>query len=268
MCLPSIASKYSSNVAWSWPPSAFPILLNHGFQVCPMMASKHIFILAQLWPLSASLRSVNLGLQVDQETCSIMTLMFISESTPSWSVGTQQIALKHRWLPVPIYGVYSSLLYRYIDENTNSIDEFWNHYTIGGSYDFFAHQYHFRRRCGYSQTALPSFELFPGLSSVRKESLPVCPGLWPACPGVWPACPGLWLVCSGMWPAPRIVASTPRIVTSTPRIVAIAPKSVAGTPRIDAGAPSPVVSAARCSHGCLPTAYVLADSLPAPPGVP
>jgi hypothetical protein len=51
----STASKYSSNLDRSWPPSASPNSLDHGLQVCTNIASKCISKLARLRPPSASL---------------------------------------------------------------------------------------------------------------------------------------------------------------------------------------------------------------------
>jgi len=79
-CLPTTTSMYSSNVVWSWPPSAFLNSPNHGFQVCTIMASSYIFKLASSPPPS----SHNHNLQLHLQTCSITASTCISELTGSW----------------------------------------------------------------------------------------------------------------------------------------------------------------------------------------
>jgi len=97
------ASKYSSSLARSWPPSASPNSFDHSLQVrtlmsskyispnsledglqvhlqtCSITASKGIFTLAQLRPLSVSPISLNYGLQV----CTITASECISKFTRS-----------------------------------------------------------------------------------------------------------------------------------------------------------------------------------------
>jgi len=115
---PSTASKYSSNLSLSRPPSASPISLDYGLQVhlknrsitaskClsklaslrpasshkhglqvhlqsrSITASKCISKLALSRPPSVSLSSLNLGLQLHLQTRSIMASVWISEFTGS-----------------------------------------------------------------------------------------------------------------------------------------------------------------------------------------
>jgi len=61
------ASKYSSNLAWSWPPSACPMFLDHRLQVRTHIASKCI-----------SSNSLNQGLQVHLQTRSVTASKSIS----------------------------------------------------------------------------------------------------------------------------------------------------------------------------------------------
>jgi len=63
----STASKYSSNLDWSWPPCATPNLLDYGLQVYlqtwSIMASKHISELIWPWPPSDSPNWLTYSLQ-------------------------------------------------------------------------------------------------------------------------------------------------------------------------------------------------------------
>jgi len=81
---PSTASKYSSNLTWSWPPSASPNSLDHSLQVYlqtrSITASKCISKLAQSQPGSVSPNSLDYSLQVRAITASNC----ISEFTRSW----------------------------------------------------------------------------------------------------------------------------------------------------------------------------------------
>jgi len=81
---PSAASKYSSNLTWSRPPSASPNLLDHSLQVYlqtrSITASKCICKLAQSQPPSVSPNTLDYGLQVRTITAS----KCISEFTQSW----------------------------------------------------------------------------------------------------------------------------------------------------------------------------------------
>jgi len=78
-------SKYSSNLARSWPPSVSPDSLDYGLQVRTIMASKCISKPARCWPPSASLSSLDLSLQVHIQTRSITASKCISEFTRSTS---------------------------------------------------------------------------------------------------------------------------------------------------------------------------------------
>jgi len=79
--------RYSSNLTWSWPPSASPNSHNHGIlvhvSVHSISASKCISSLARSLPPSVSLSSLNPGFQVRLHTWSITTPKCISEFT--WS---------------------------------------------------------------------------------------------------------------------------------------------------------------------------------------
>jgi len=83
------ASKYSSNHARSWPPSASPYSLDHSLQVHlwvhSISASKCISTLTRLPPPSASLSSLDLGLQVHLQTRLIPACKCVSEFTRSRS---------------------------------------------------------------------------------------------------------------------------------------------------------------------------------------
>jgi len=80
VCRPSTASKYSSNLTRSRPPSLYLNSLDYGLQFRTIMASKCISKLAQSHPPSVSPNSLNYGLQVR----TIMASKCISEFTPSW----------------------------------------------------------------------------------------------------------------------------------------------------------------------------------------
>jgi len=96
------ASKYSSNLARSRPPSVSPNWLDYRLQVRTSMASKCISKVAQSRPPSASLSSLDLSLQVHIQTRSIMASKCISEFTRSTSPSASQTRLikyifKERW---------------------------------------------------------------------------------------------------------------------------------------------------------------------------
>jgi len=99
---PSTASKYSSNLARSRPPSVSPNWLDYALQVCTSMASKFISKLAQSRPPSASLSSLDLRLQVHLWVHSISVSKCISEFTRSTSPSASQTRsikyiVKVRW---------------------------------------------------------------------------------------------------------------------------------------------------------------------------
>ena len=137
---PSTASKYLSDPARSWPPSASPISLDHGLQVHlqtrSITASKCISNLARLRPAilhkhglqvhlqtrsmtiseciskftrslppSVSPNMLHYRHQVDLQTRLITASEYISEFPRSSSSGAPQIALKHHLQPVQIYRV-------------------------------------------------------------------------------------------------------------------------------------------------------------------
>jgi len=77
---PSTASKSSSNLTRSRPPSVYPNPLDCGLQFCTIRASKCISKLAQSQPPSVSPNSLDYGLQVHTITAS----KCISEFTRSW----------------------------------------------------------------------------------------------------------------------------------------------------------------------------------------
>jgi len=62
-CRPSTASKYSSNLTQSRPPSVYPNSLDYGLQFRTITASKCISKLAQSKPPSVSSNSLDYGLQ-------------------------------------------------------------------------------------------------------------------------------------------------------------------------------------------------------------
>jgi len=86
---PSTASRYFSNVDWSWPPSVSPNTLNYGFQVHrwvhSISASKCIANPARSWPQGASLSSLDLGLQMHLHSRKIAHSKCISQCTRSRS---------------------------------------------------------------------------------------------------------------------------------------------------------------------------------------
>jgi len=110
-----IASKYCSNLPWSWPPSAAPNWLYHGLQLYLQMglitASKfarlwppivsrnslnycfkvHISKLAQSWPPNASPNSINNSRQVCRQTRSITVSKFSQSWAPSAYLQTRLI---------------------------------------------------------------------------------------------------------------------------------------------------------------------------------
>jgi len=79
----STASKDSSNLGRSWPPSACRDSLDHGLHLHTIMASQCISKLARLLPPSAALSSHALGLQVHLQTRLIMASEYISQFTRS-----------------------------------------------------------------------------------------------------------------------------------------------------------------------------------------
>jgi len=91
---PSAASKYSSNLAQSRPPSVSPNSLNHGLQVHlqtrSITTSKCISKLTQSRPPSASLTPLDLSLRVHLQTRSIAASKCISEFTQSPSPSASQ----------------------------------------------------------------------------------------------------------------------------------------------------------------------------------
>jgi len=106
--LPSAGSKYSSNLARSWPPSSSPNSLNYvlkvHLQTRYITPSKCISKLARLPPPSTSLSSLNLSLPVYIQTRTISASKWlIAEFTLSSSSGAPRIALNHRLQPVLIY---------------------------------------------------------------------------------------------------------------------------------------------------------------------
>jgi len=71
------ASKCIAKVAQSEPPSVSPNSLDYGLQVRTITASKCISEFTRSWPPSASLSSFNLGLQVHISTRSITASKYI-----------------------------------------------------------------------------------------------------------------------------------------------------------------------------------------------
>jgi len=78
-CHPSTASKYSSNLNQSRPPTASPNLHNHSLQVHLQTQSVTASKFARTWPPSASTNSLDFGLQVS----TIMASKCISKLTQS-----------------------------------------------------------------------------------------------------------------------------------------------------------------------------------------
>jgi len=80
------ASKYSSNLARSWPPSASPNSLNYGLQVHlwvhSISVSKCVSTFARSRRPSASLSSLDRSLQVHLQRCSITASKYISTERP------------------------------------------------------------------------------------------------------------------------------------------------------------------------------------------
>jgi len=74
---PSTASKYSSNLTRSRPPSVYPNSVDYGLQFHTNTASKCISEFTRSWPPSASLSSLDLGLQVQFSTRSITASKYI-----------------------------------------------------------------------------------------------------------------------------------------------------------------------------------------------
>jgi len=98
----STASKYSSILARSRPPSVSPDSLDYSLQVCTIMASMCISKLALSLPPSASLSSLDLSHQVHIQIRSITASKCISEFTrsPSPSAsqsGSIQYIFKQQW---------------------------------------------------------------------------------------------------------------------------------------------------------------------------
>jgi len=60
----STASKYFSNLAWSWPPSASPNSLDHCLQFYHQTGSIISSMFARSWPWSTSPNSIDYGLPV------------------------------------------------------------------------------------------------------------------------------------------------------------------------------------------------------------
>jgi len=71
------ASKCISKLAQSQPPSVYPNSLDYGLQVCTITASKCISEFTRSWAPSASLSSLDLGLQVQFSTRSITASKYI-----------------------------------------------------------------------------------------------------------------------------------------------------------------------------------------------
>jgi len=126
------ASKCISKLARSRPPSVSPDSLDHGLQVRMIMASKCISKLARSRPPSSSLSSLNLCLQVHLQTLSITASTCISEFTQSPSPSASQTrSIKYIFK-------YRRLLYRdtgvtEVDRVTGSIysaDSSQSRYTV------------------------------------------------------------------------------------------------------------------------------------------
>ena len=98
MRLLSTASKYSSNLDRSWPPSASPNSLHHGLQVHlqtrSITASKCISKLSRLQPPSASLSSLDHGPQVHLQTPRITASKFARLWPPSASPNSLDYGLQ------------------------------------------------------------------------------------------------------------------------------------------------------------------------------
>jgi len=94
--------KYSSDLAWWWPPIASPILPDYGLQVhlhtCSPKASECTSNLAPFWPPSVSPNSHDCGLQVWMISASkgISTLARLWHRSPSPNSLNYSLQVYHR----------------------------------------------------------------------------------------------------------------------------------------------------------------------------
>jgi len=91
---PSTASKYTSNLARSRPPSASPNSLDHGHQVYLQTHSITACKFAQAWPPSASPISLDYSLQVHLQTPLITASKFTRSLPPRVSPNTLDYRLQ------------------------------------------------------------------------------------------------------------------------------------------------------------------------------
>jgi len=93
---PSItASKCISKLAQSQPPSVSPNSVDYGLQVRTITASKCIPEFTRSWPPSASLSSLDLGLQVHLQTHSVTASKYISKLAQLWPPSASLNSLDH-----------------------------------------------------------------------------------------------------------------------------------------------------------------------------
>jgi len=87
-----------------WPPPSTPLIsLNHGIQVhlqtCSITSSKCIAMIAWLWPQSTCANLFDHGFQVQHQTCLILACMCISKCTQSQNSNAALSSLDHGFHP-------------------------------------------------------------------------------------------------------------------------------------------------------------------------